>query len=721
MLSNFAFVKDYLLLKTKLISTMKRIITCATGLFMAASLMAATTDMEAGRWKITYDDQSRMLSMAKDGTTVLSNVMVRFKVNNAMLQSTAYTDVAFSDKMVDEPTGQARQYTITYRGTSNMPTVEQNFYLMDGKDYFLTDVVLSNGGGEVASNYICPLYSENNNLFLPQDANNRFLVVPFDNDGFVTYGSLPLSHGTNPQGQGSGRYARDSISFEVTAIFNGETQRGLILGSVEHDTWKSAVRLTGSPLLQGHISRLEVASGVTHAATRDHYSTGDDDPGFLQPHGTVKGTQVRSARMMVGYFDDWRDGMEAYGDVNAQIAPKRPYSGPTIYGWNSWGGMEKRCNYEGVLSVSDFIKKNLQDNGWAKDDVVYVGLDSWDNMNWDQRKAFAQRCHENGQKAGIYWTPWNDWSGSDDRTVEGNNGYTYAQTRVKVNGQIKRDRVDPTAPATLSRINYYIDKFKECGFEYIKLDFINQGCKEADAFYNPNITTGIQAYNYGMNYLRERCGDDIILDLSISPLFPAHYAEARRISCDAWGEMWHSSYMMNSLSFGWWLNRVYCYNDPDHLVMGDRSDGENMTRMTCAAVCGYCILGDNLSTEGSYIGTEVSQQKTIKYCGNERVNEVISLGKSFRPAYGHKLYGQNNSVDLFQLEVDDSYLIAHFNYSVGDQVVKLDLAKLGIDPASIDIDRSIECWTGQSPSIANGILTYNSLNSRPRLWRLYKK
>ena len=113
MLSNFAFVKDYLLLKTKLISTMKRIITCATGLFMAASLMAATTDMEAGRWKITYDDQSRMLSMAKDGTTVLSNVMVRFKVNNAMLQSTAYTDVAFSDKMVDEPTGHARQYTIT--------------------------------------------------------------------------------------------------------------------------------------------------------------------------------------------------------------------------------------------------------------------------------------------------------------------------------------------------------------------------------------------------------------------------------------------------------------------------------------------------------------------------------------------------------------------------------------------------------------------------------
>ena len=686
-----------------------------------ATMHAATTDMVGGRWKISYDDQTRMVSLTKDGQAVLNDVYAMFKVNADTVKTTSYTNVTFSDATVNPATGRARKYTITYKADGK-PTVEQNFYLMADKDYLLTEVVLSNGGGQVASNYICPVYSEAKNLFLPQDANNRFLTVPFDNDGFVTYGSHSFSvPNPKPTSAANRSLPNDSISFEVTAIFNGETQKGMVLGSVSHDTWKSAVRVTGSPFTQGHISRLEVFSGITHPATRDHYSRGEGVPGYLQPHGTVRGTEVKSALMMVGLFDDWRTGMETYGDVNAQIAPKRPYNGPAIYGWNSWGGMEKHCNYEGVLSVSDFIKTNLMDKGWAKDEVVYVGLDSWDNMNWDQRKAFADRCHANGQKAGIYWTPFNDWSGSDGRTVEGNNGYTYGQARVKVDGKTMTGRVDPTSPASLSRMNYYVSKFRECGFEYIKLDFINEGIKEADSFYNPEITTGVQAYNYGMNYLRELCGDDIILDLSISPLFPAQYAEARRISCDAWGEMWHTSYMMNSLSFGWWLNRVYCYNDPDHLCMGDRSESENISRMTTAAVCGYCILGDNLATEGSYIGTPISQEKTIKFTNYPEVNKIISMGKSFRPAYGHKLYGANNSVDLFQLEVEDSYLIAHFNYSVGDQNVSLDLAKLGIDASKVDLDRSLECWTSQKLDISNGKLNYRLLNDRARLFRLYKK
>ena len=81
-------------------------------------------------------------------------------------------------------------------------------------------------GEKLASNYIAPIYTEAQNLFLPKDANNRFLTVPWDNDGFVTYGSYPLSRATSPTSSASGRYPRDSISFEVTAIFNGETSRG---------------------------------------------------------------------------------------------------------------------------------------------------------------------------------------------------------------------------------------------------------------------------------------------------------------------------------------------------------------------------------------------------------------------------------------------------------------------------------------------------------------
>ena len=678
---------------------------------------AAPTDYSVGRWTVSYDDATHMVSFTKDGEPVLHEVYAKFKVGSTVMNTTSYSNVEFKSEDVTPATGAARKYTITYKAQDNMPTVEQAFYLMGDKDYLLTDVTLVGDGADVASNYICPVYSEGKNLFLPADANNRFLTIPFDNDGFVTYGSFPFSKpvGGSNSGTALGRAARDSISFEVTAIFNGETQKGMVVGSVEHDTWKSAVRVAGSPLYTGYISKLEVFSGVTHDATRDRAN------GILMPHGTVKGKRVKSALMMVGLYDDWRVGMETFGDVNAQIAPKRPYNGPTIYGWNSWGGMEKNCNYEGAMSVSDFIKEELMDKGWAKNGVVYVGLDSWDNMNWEQRREFAAKCHANGQKAGAYWTPWTDWYGSDSRNMEGNNGYVYGQARVKCNGQVHTGRIDPTSPAAKSLIDYQITKFKECGFDYLKLDFMCSGIQEADSFYDPNVTTGVQAYNAGMKYLREACGDDIILDLSISPLFPAQYAEARRISCDAWGEMWHTSYMMNSFSFGWWLNRVYCFNDPDHLVMGIHYKEENMSRVTTAAVTGYCILGDNLSTKGSYIGSKDAQDKVKKYCNNERVNEIIDMGVSFRPAYGHKLFGVNNSVDLYYHEAEDSWVIAHFNFAVGDKDIELDLTSMGIDASKLDLARSYDCWSNDVPVVEGNIFKYKSRHETPRLWRLFKK
>ena len=695
------------------------VLLAALSVLLASAMPAQAAEVACGKWTVRYDDAAHNVTLLKNGTPVLTEVSSRFKFGGTVYQTSTYGDGGtLAEASLTDAVGSGKLLTITYNGPSaSLPVVEQNYYLYADADYLLTDVVLRMPGGQrLESNYIAPVFSEAKNLFLPQDANNRFLTVPFDNDGFVTYGSYPLSRATSTTTGAVGRFARDSISFEVTAVFNGVTQQGLVIGSVTHDTWKSAVRLTGSPLSQGHLSRLECFSGVTHAATRDEHD------GRLQPHGAVRGTEVRSARMMVGMFDDWRIGMETYGDVNNALAPRRELDVRSIWGWNSWGGMEKKCNYEGVLSVSDFIKENLQDRGhFAPGGVIYVGLDSWDNMNWDERKRFVERCKANGQEAGIYWTPWNDWIGSDSRAVEGNNGYTYAQTRVRVGGRVHTGRVDPTAPATISRINYYIDKFKQCGFKYIKLDFVNLGAQEADGFYNPEVTTGIQAYNYGMRYLRERCGDDIILDLSISPLFPANHCDARRISCDAWGEMWHTSYMMNSYSFGWWLNRVYSFNDPDHLVMGNRSEAENISRVTTAIVTSYCILGDNLSTAGSAIGDRGSQVKAAKYFTYERINDLIDMRLNFRPAYGHKLWGVNNSVDLFTAEADDSYVIVHFNYSVGNKNVELDLAELGIDASTIDASRSLECWSGDPANLQQGKLVYTSPNDRARVFRLYKK
>lgn len=696
------------------IGKLKTLAAAAVVMASAAGIPAASQTMEYGKWAISLDPAARKVTFVKDGSDVLSGVSVRFRYNGEVYDTSDYTAADISSAEVADKAGDAQAYTITYRAEGGLPAVAQTFLLFENRDYFLTEVTLKSDS-KIKSNYIAPVYTEEHNLFLPVDNSNRFLTIPFDNDGFVTYGSHTLGC-TSQTGAAVGRVPRDSISFEVTSIFNGNTQKGLVVGSVEHDNWKSAVRVTGSPMIESYISRLECYSGATHAATRDDYE------GYLMEHGSLSGTEVKSARFMVGLFDDWRTGLETFGEINNVYAPKRPWNGPTPFGWNSWGGMSTHVNYEGVLSVSDFVHENMQGKGnFAPDNLVFIGLDSyWGNLDWDQLEDFCNRCRENGQVPGIYSTPFSNWVHSDTDPVEGNNGYYYGDALLRVNGK-KTGRLDPTHPATLSMMNYYIDRFKALGIKYIKLDFLNHGSCEADGFYNKDITTGIQAYNYGMKHFAERCGDDMFIVLSISPLFPAQYANARRISCDAWGEMWHTSYMMNSLSFGWWLDRVYSYNDPDHLVMGDRSDQENMSRMTSGVCTGYCMMGDNLSTAGNYVGSAVSQEKARKYFTNPEINEAINLGRSFRPAYGHKLHGRNNTVDLFYLESHDSWYIAYFNYEETAKSGWLDLSTLGIDAADVDLSRSKEIWFGKKVEIDSRGLKYELPYNQAKLFRLYKK
>ena len=684
-----------------------------SGLTISAAGTGEST-IEYGKWAINLDGTSNKVSFAKDGNDVLKGVSVRFKYNGTVYDTSEFTTATVSESAVADKAGDAHSYTISYSNGDGVPTVDQTFLLFADRDYFLTEVTLKSDS-EIKSNYIAPVYTTEKNLFLPADNSNRMLTVPFDNDGFVTYGSHTFSCSSQTS-SAIGRVPRDTISFEVTSIFNGNTQRGLVVGSVEHDNWKSAIRMTGSPLIQSYMSKLECYSGATHAATRDEYN------GYLMPHGELRGTQVKSARFMVGLFDDWRTGMETYGEVNNMYAPKRAWDGPTPFGWNSWGGMATNVNYEGVLSVSDFVKENLQGkNNFAPDGVVFIDLDSyWGNLDWDQLEDFCNHCRANGQTPGIYTTPFSNWTHSDGDAVEGNNGYYYGDALLYVNGQ-KTGRLDPTHPATLSLMNYQIDRFKAMGIKYIKLDFLNHGSCEADGFYNKDITTGIQAYNYGMKHFAERCGDDMFIVLSISPLFPSQYANARRISCDAWGEMWHTNYMMNSLSFGWWLDRVYCYNDPDHLCVSDRSEEENRARLTTGVCTGFCMNGDNLSTAGTHTGTAANQARAKKYFQFADINEAINMGRSFRPAYGHSLHGPNNSVDLFYLETADSWYIAYFSYGEGTKSGTLDLTTLGIEVDAVDVARSKELWTGAGVSIEGTGMQYKVINNEAKLYRLYKK
>ena len=74
------------------------------------------------------------------------------------------------------------------------------------------------------------------------------LKVPFDNDGFVRYHK--------------NRLTGDMTSYEVSALYAGESRRGIVLGSVEHNRWKSAVEVKASG-----------DSRVEEMCIRDRYAT----------------------------------------------------------------------------------------------------------------------------------------------------------------------------------------------------------------------------------------------------------------------------------------------------------------------------------------------------------------------------------------------------------------------------------------------------------------
>lgn len=660
----------------------------------------------SGDWQIVYNNDTKTSDFIHKGKTILAGVFVQAKDCDQLLRSTEYGDPVFSEEAVDDAFGTGHKYTFTYPARDGKPSLQQLFYFYPDKNYFLTEAFILSEAG-TSSNYIAPVVTETANAFLDANASNRVLSVPFDNDAWIGYSSLALSV--------------DSVSFEVTSLYCGDTREGLVVGSVEHDTWKTGIRYSTSG--NRTLNRLECFGGISHRLTHDIDATG------AKPHGSISGTRLKSPKLLVGMFDDWRKGLEAYGEANALITPPRKWGKGNVFGWNSWGAMAEKLNFAGALDVSDYIAAHLQPNHFSNDGTAYIILDSyWDNLTDYQLRAFAKQCADNGQVPGIYWAPFSDWGENGSRTMEGSN-YKYGEAYLYVNGQPKKiasRALDPTHPGTRRRMDYFINRFKDLGYKYIKFDFLNNGILEADAYYDKNITTGVQAYNSGMQYLADLCGDDMFIALSIAPAFPSGYGNSRRISCDAWGAKEDTEYVMNGLSYGWWLDKVYTFNDADHLVLhkDNYSEAENRMRITSGVITGTYILGDNFSQKGSCPGDPLARQKVEKFATNADVNAIARLGKSFYPVEGAKAsgkngWGRNRGENLFMLDTEDYMYVAAFNYNAHPFSENIKLARLGI--ASSAVKGIKELWTGEEIFLEEDEIPVSLPDYGVMLYRIDKK
>lgn len=245
---------------------------------------------------------------------------------------------------------------------------------------------------------------------------------------------------------------------------------------------------------------------------------------------------------------------------------------------------------------------------------------------------------------------------------------------------------------------------------------MNSGIVQGDSYYNPEITTGVQAYNYGMKMIREEAEKyGMYVVLAMSPAFPYQYTQGRRTCCDRFSEIGESEFVMNSISYGFWMDRLYKVLDPDQLVFYKNdsglkeTEGENRARATTGVVTGAYIFGDNYcetapkDDNGNIVGHPVeSKERARLIMGNERVNEYVRTHTgAFTPVPGNEYNSPYRSETVFVRHDDNATYVAVFNFSSsatkrGD----LKFTTLGIPVGKYN--KIQELWSGDFVSMNSG-------------------
>jgi hypothetical protein len=617
-------------------------------------------------------------------TLVMSNANVRLEYNlsagttdfywkNAKKLSAFYSGIGLDSGYVKGLAYQQRSYALA--GGNQVVVTATGAGLPDLREYFTLDesnsflVRVEATGAHLRANWMGPIVVDAaGGVDLGVTNDLRALWVPFDNDGFQRYNAMPINS--------------TGIGYEVAAFYDNVSRNGLVAGAVTHDTWKTGIYFCGA---SNQLNQLNVYGGAK--------STWD-----VMPHGYMAGQVISSPVIFVGFGDDWRQTMQDYAAKNLQFAPRLSWTNGVPFGWNSWGVLQKAVSHAGVLAVSDFFRTNVNSGGLAGADTVYINLDAfWENLNQSQLADVVRHCHANGQHAGIYFCPFAYFGSATDtnRYVEGtSNAWRYSDVLLRdgsghfesVDGGLA---MDPTHPGTRQRIQHYINLFTNWGFDYVKVDFLSHGALEG-VHYDTNVTTGIQAYNRGMQDLLRTINGTMFISESIAPLFPYQYGHSRRIACDAQASrIDNTEYTMNSVTGGWWLSGLYQFNDPDVMVFGHGADGyEQQSRLISGAVTGIFLDGDDL--------TSPTGRDAAGAClGHAAINAVARAGQTFLTMEENS---GNAAEDVFLRPDGTNWLIAIFNYAsvVTNKVVSLVRAGL---PAGTCVVTNL--WDGSAWEVTN--------------------
>jgi alpha-galactosidase len=609
---------------------------------------------------IHYHSQTGTMDIEwRDGHKLLGITSGAQLEDGLQLSTATYTAHELEKSLHPASAVTGHEYTI--RSTApGLPELLQHIWLYDGKPWIAMEAELDPKTGTIGTRHFDAVTLKGADAIqLEESKSLRVLHVPFDNDMWFRYNSVAAAD-LKP--------GQTFTSDEVTAIYDNASRQALILGSIMHDTWKTAIEAHAA---DGQLTDLDIYGGIS-SPTGIRTDTHD-----TLPHGIVHGAHVVSPRIFIGSFSDWRDGLEAYGAANAAIHAPLKWAAGAPMGWNSWAAYADKIDEQRYLGSAAFVRDKLVPLGFGNSKVVYINLDAFwsklDAVQLSDAVATIKAMHSTDGtrfEPGIYWTPFAYWSDDLDAYVEGTNmKYRYRDILLKApDGSFlpKVDggrAIDPSHPGAKARATYYLQQFQKLGFQYLKIDFLSHGALEGVHF-DPAIQTGIQAYNMGMKQIVDETGNRMFISLSIAPLFPSGYGHARRLSCDTKGHIsggdQSTEYMLNSLTYGWWTSKNLYITDPDHVVLGDKADlgarsvVEGKSRLLSAIISGGMILDSTRLTDDPQ-GRELSQA----VYNNRPWLAVAAEDKTFRPVEGNT---GDKATDVFIRFSAHGAYVAFFNY-----------------------------------------------------------
>ena len=718
-------------------TSLRRLIafTLAGTILITASLRAADISMQRrGQLVIASNGQINLqihldsglfdiVPATGPGRIVGACAGLKLGTSDSKILTTQYPSHAIVDPGLSPLDDQVRPWQAADRwphGSSDAPQLEQVFKIYDGKSAIFAEL-RAVSSESLQSNWMSPLIVEHAaemTASLGKDV--RLLQVPWDNDAWCRFNAQRLDVSAKSTG----------TSFEFTTIFDTASHCCWVIGSITHEFWKTGIDFRAGSAI-GHLDTFTVYGGAATSDKPDSKSLPYSRFGTHDscPHGAMIGMTIESPTISVGYFKDFRDGLEEYGRANAAITPPLPWKGDVPVGWMSFGAIE-HVDLNHVLAASDFLHQHLQSDGFCDaHGMDCINIDS-NHLTREQLRQAVDHIHQNHQLAGCYFSPFLHWhhdAGDPLKDHAGDSGLTIGQLALRDahgNPIAPKDNsiaLDVTNPATLGLIDAQIDQAKKLGFDYFKLDFLSAGALEGK-YHDPTVHSGTQAYNRAMQHLMQSIGKDKFVSLSIAPMFPSQYGHSRRVSCDSYSQLndlqsptfrdfGSTEYMLSCDTFLWWMGgTVYPYNDPDAIELSKFQGGAALpeawvkSRIISVIVCG----GNYLDADDFF--DPVAAQRADIMLTNPRINAVARQGIVFRPLF-HQLGQQwsskhdgTDAADLFYRDDSSSSekasLVAVFNYDAKEPAKKsVALDEVGL-PSAANY-KITDLWTGQTTTASS--------------------